>query len=154
MEKVAFGDAGLFADGVVALPAVAVQVPCGPTDIGIVALNGVPRGSWSTTMNIPLRGLRNCGNTCYLNRVAQVLIRTPAMLAWVMWHHANGCPQEETSCVFCALFLTYCQVLTGARSSVKPVLAERRHTVGEVFEGNQQHDVFEFLEQFFVLEDL
>ena len=151
LRTAAFGAEGLFADGVNATPALAALVPRAPTEVTIPALDEVPRGSWSTTGDVPLRGLSNrLRFACYVNSVAQVLMRTPALLEWMMWHSAEGCPSEETSCVLCALFRTYCQVVggLGGGSASVPVFVARRGHVGEVFEGTLQHDVFEFLEHF------
>ena len=77
-------------------------------------------------------------------------MRTPAVLEWIKRHSADGCPNEGSSCAVCGLFLTHCQVLGGFGSgeNAMPVLARHRGKVGAVFEGRDQHDVFEFLEQF------
>ena len=50
----------------------------------------------------------------------------------------------------CALFRTYCQVLAGFGQGADsvPVLAAQRQLVGHQFAGDDQHDVFEFLEGF------
>ena len=83
----AFGSQGLFAGAVAAVPHDGGIVPCAPREGPIVALSDVPRGSWESVRNVALAGIRNMGDTCYLSCVAQVLIRTPAMLEWVK-HHA------------------------------------------------------------------
>ena len=126
-------------------------MPCSPSDVGILLLNGLPSGSWATTAKFPRWGMRNLGNTCYVNSVAQVLMRTPAMCEWMCRHNADGCPHSDTGCVLCALFRTYGQLLRGGAGDAlrcRPVLAEQRGEVGEVFRDNNQHDVFEFFESF------
>ena len=52
-----------------------------------------------------------------------------------IWHNSNGCHHQKTTCVVCALFLTYCQVLgpPGVDQDDKPVLAERRREVDDGF---------------------
>ena len=110
-----------------------------------VSLRALPGSSWETTKNVPLRGMRNMKNMCYLNSVAQVLMRTPAVLEWVMHHGVSDCSGEGGSCVVCALFRTYCQVLAGFGQGADsvPVLAAQRQLVGPQFAGDYQHDVFE-----------
>ena len=95
--------------------------------------------------------MRNLANTCYVNSVAQVLLRTPAMLEWMCRHNADGCPLADAGCVLCALFRTYGQLLRGGAGAAvrrRPVLAERRAEVDKVFRDDNQHDVFEFFEAF------
>ena len=95
--------------------------------------------------------MRNLGNTCYVNSVAQVLLRTPAMLEWMCRHNADGYPHADTGCVLCALFRAYGQLSRGGVGDAlrrRPVLADRRAEVSEMFQDNNQHDVFEFFEAF------
>ena len=149
MRRLAFGDDGLFADGVVSRPALyGGRAPCAPTAVSIPALDDVPFGSWEMTSAVPLRGMMRVDQTCYAVSMSQVLIRTPGMLEWAVKHH-EGCPRPE-SCVVCALFLTYCQVLAGfgRGQDALPVLPRRRAQVSGVFAGAHQHDVFEFFEKF------
>ena len=51
--------------------------------------------------------------------------------------------------MLCALSFTHLQFVSGGRESVIPDLATCRQEVAETFQGDKQHDVFEFLEQFF-----
>ena len=122
--------------------------PCAPTAVSIRALDELSAGSWEMTSAVPLRGMKRVQNTCYAVSLSQVLIRTPGMLEWATQHFA-GCALHE-SCVVCALFQTYSQVLSGfgRGEDLLPVLARRRAQVSGVFAGARQHDVFEFFEQF------
>ena len=151
LRAVGLGIEGLFGEIVDSVPASGLCEPCSPSDVGILLLNGLSSGSWATTAKVPRFGMRNLGNTCYVNSVAQVLVRTPAMLEWICRHNADGCPRADTGCVLCALFRTYGQLLGGGAGDAvrrRPVLAERRAEVSEVFQDENQHDVFEFFEAF------
>jgi len=149
LRESAFGSGSLFGGGVSAVPCEGAIVPCSPQEIVIRDMSDVPRGSWESVRQVPLAGIRNIGETCYLNCVAQVLIRTPAMLEWVKRHVENGCPREHGDCVICGLKQTYDQMLSGTvgRRSVVPVIAARRQAVGFEF-SHGQHDAVSFLEQF------
>ena len=63
LRRAAFGPDGLFAV-VESVPALGPITPCSPTEVLIPALDDVPFGSWETTKDVPLRGMRNVGNTC------------------------------------------------------------------------------------------
>ena len=132
-----------------AVPSDGVIVPCSPQEIVIRAMSDVSRGSWESVRHVSLVGMRNIGVTCYLNCVAQVLIRTPAMLEWLKKHVESGCTGVHSDCVVCGLKQTYDQMLSGTvgRPSVVPVVAARRRAVCPEF-GNGQHDAVAFLEQF------
>ena len=146
----AFGADTLFGAAVAAQPASGGAVPCSPSAVGIVALNGLEPGSWETVARVPLRGMTRAGNTCYVISVAQVLLRVPAVVEWMTRHNTDGCAQEQTTCVLCALFHTYCQVLDGScvRRSCLPVLAARRCLVDDEFSDAEQHDIFSFFDAF------
>jgi hypothetical protein len=150
-RSAAFGAGSLFAETVVSHPASGACVPCEPADVPILALNDVPRGSWATTVGLALRGIRNlAGCTCYVNGLTQVLIRTPVVAEWLEYHNAESCPQEGSTCVACAMWLTRCQVFGGFQGDEGKfsVLARRRRHVDEVFHGSEQHCVIEFFDKF------
>ena len=113
-------------------------------------MNHVSRGSWDSVKHVPLCAIRNLGVTCYVSCVAQVLIRTPAMLEWLKQHVADGCRSgQDGSCVVCSLKETYDQMLSGTvgRAPAQPVIAQRRHTVAGEFRRGQ-HDAVDFMERF------
>ena len=132
------------------MPALYARVPVGPADVGIPGLTDVPRGAFSATEAVPLRGLRRSAtNMCYVICAAQVMMRTPGMLEWLQKHSEDGCPHEDTSCVLCGLCLTWTQVFAGAaRGAEFPILAKRRRYVAGVFASGLQQDVGEFIEFF------
>ena len=101
LHDAAFGPASLFAGAVEAFPAEGSIVPVAPSEIGIAAMNQLSRGSWETVRHVPLCGIRNLGETCYLSCVAQVLIRTPAMLEWLKQHVADGCRSGQEGLLLC-----------------------------------------------------
>jgi len=82
--------------------------------------------------------------------MTQVLIRTPAVAEWLEYHNAESCPQEGSTCVACAMWLTRCQVFGGFQGDEGKfsVLARRRRHVDEVFHGSEQHCVIEFFDKF------
>jgi len=147
MRCAAFGPDSLFAEGVSATCALSGQVPCAPREVAIPVLRAVSRGDWGSTCNLPLRGLRRMVNTCYVNSASQVLMRIPAVFEW-MEEHAKQCPGHP-SCVVCSLRGTSAQVLAGGCRHEHPVIAQRREQISETFAGDGQHDVFEFVENFF-----
>ena len=70
------------------------------------------------------------------------------MMEW-MQHHQWSCPNEQTTCVMCALHRTFCQMLDGTicSNSAVPELAGKRRQVSEDF-AHGQHDVVEFFQMF------
>ena len=155
LKSSAFGVESLFANSVAPLlPAYAQAVqggiPSSPAELGISAFDATSRGSWAVTAGVPLRGLHNVSNTCYLLSVCQLLIRTPCVLPWLIRHHEDNCPNEQACCVVCALFLTYTQIYAGwaSGSAPVPILAARRAQVHAQFDGAAHHDAAEFLLMF------
>ena len=78
LHEKAFGAAGLFAPGSASEPALSAVVPCAPAEVVIPDLDDVSDASWATVRDVALRGLRNVGNTCYLNSVAQASVDADA----------------------------------------------------------------------------
>ena len=77
-----FGDGldDLFASGDVAAP------PVAPGETSIVLLRGLPGAGWASAREPAPGGLRNPGFACYAISVAQVLLRLPAVSAWLEAH--------------------------------------------------------------------
>ena len=69
------------------------------------------------------------------------------MMEWMTAHYTD-CPNQN-SCVMCALFGTYLQIVDGTicRPSKVPVLPGQRRLVSEDF-ARGQHDVVEFFQRF------
>ncbi len=86
-------------------------------------------------------GFARVGNTCYVNVVAQVLLRLQPITAMLQKHSEVPCT-NVTSCVLCALW----DSKSSLGSSRLPRLANDRHLVGAAFADENQHDAVEFLE--------
>ena len=126
IKAAAFGENTLFAESVVALPAVSDGVPKAPCDVWIDDLSALPRGTWSSACHLPQKGLRNLGNTCFANAGMQVLLRLPAFAEW-MNEHAKHCAQGAR-CVLCSLHATRLQLLAEECRAPRPIMAERLGT--------------------------
>ena len=80
---------------------------------------------------------------CYVNSVSHVLLRVPAMGAWLD-KHRDMCGQEE-DCVLCVLAVTRAQLLRVNAHRSNPHLAVRRGLVGAGFGNDEHQDASEFL---------
>ena len=149
----AFGAGSLLDAAIVTRAALGGCVPSAPCDVGIVALNDMRRGSWETLSRLPLRGLVCRGSTSYVNCLAQVLMRVPTVLEWLIRHSKDGCDLGDRTRVLCALFRTYCQLVDGSvnQQSCVPILAERRGSVSQRFADCQGHCVVDFFSRNFLL---
>jgi hypothetical protein len=94
----------------------------------------------------PDGGFANAGNTCYVNVVAQVLLRLLPVRTMIKQHTCS----DPKSCVLCALWDSKDSLGRG-RFAQMPRLAVDRHLLGSQFADNQQHDAVEFLESWISL---
>ena len=92
--------------------------------------------------------MRNGGNMCYVNSVAQVLLRTPAIVEWLRWHRANGCVHGEATCMLCALSKTEVSLENRTSERARTALVNYRAEVSPEFESDSQQDVFAFFGKF------
>ena len=127
----AFGKESLFAPHRDAMYAAVADAPLSPMDLVVEAYIG-DRARASNHQDevgtLPLCGLRNLGDTCYVSCVSQVLMRMSPVWVWLT-QHAVLCLDGAASCVACALHGTAGQLGLPAR----PVLAARRAIAHESF---------------------
>jgi hypothetical protein len=121
-------------------------IPSAPAEVGIrsyIALSiAGARAVWRRHVFPRLGGFRNVGNTCYLNCVAQVMVRTPAVRVWLA-RREQVCGVARDQCVACALSRSCHQL---ALAGACPTLAVVRELVGSRFVGHAQCDASEFAE--------
>ena len=113
----------MFVSGVVSKLAHGAAVPSAPTAAVIRQLDSVCEGGWEIVQGLPLRGLRNLGLTCFVSSMAQVFMRIPSVVAWLLVH-SEYC-EQSAACPLCALSRTRKQVLEGAGRE-RPELAASR----------------------------
>ena len=104
----AFGRESLFAETVHAGLALAAGKPVAPGTIAIPRLDSLPPTAWSDLRPFASVGLGRRGNTCYVNSISHVLLRVPAVGAWLE-KHRDMCAQEE-GCLLCVLAATRAQL--------------------------------------------
>ena len=90
-------------------------------------------------------GFKNAGNTCYINVVAQMLLRLPPVNRFLA-KHSEGC-QRRDDCAICLMWESRKQL--GKR--VAPRIAQNRSVVHGDFADGGQHDAVEFLEAWIAL---
>ena len=138
----AFGRESLFAESVNPLMALAAGKPVAPSTIVIHCFDSLRQTAWNDLRPFAPVGFLNRGHMCYVNSVSHVLLRVPAMSAWLE-KHREVCAQGE-GCLLCVLAATRAQLslVNAHRSSAH--LAVRRGLVGAAFANNRQHDASEF----------
>ena len=155
MKTEAFGEDTLFASPVVAVPSVGDGVPGAAHDVWIQDMGAVVTGDWNSSCDLPRRGLRNQGDTCFVNAAVQLLMRVPAVVAW-MHAHGRHCNLGSAGCLLCALRDTRLQVMDGRQRAPPPVIAAQdvlqllHSPPAEPLHDRRQHDVVEFLDRLFV----
>merc|ERR1712228_1030598 len=128
LRRAAFGGESLFAAAVPCEPARGRGEVTAASSVRVPGFEGAVGGaSWEGVWALPRVGLRNLGDTCFASSVAQVLLRTPAILEWVETHHgAAGCRRMRVAndCAACAPCRTGRQVrdARAPRAVAMPVL--------------------------------
>ncbi|CAK0822041.1 unnamed protein product, partial [Prorocentrum cordatum] len=110
-------------------------------------------GGWGEVAGVPVVGMGNLGNTCYVNGVLQLLLRVPSVHEVLSRHGRDQCPRAllGEDCVVCLLRETLGQVMAALRRAGvrKPRLAQERAAVGERCGDDQQWDASEFFGHWF-----
>ncbi|XP_057816121.2 ubiquitin carboxyl-terminal hydrolase 20 isoform X2 [Cryptomeria japonica] len=91
-------------------------------------------------------GLRNLGNTCFLNAVVQCLTYTPPLVSHLKnTHHSTPC-EHEGFCAFCAMREHVNTVLSSSGRIVEPShLVDNLSNLSSSFEKYQQEDAHEYM---------
>ena len=150
-RSAAFGPRSLFGSGLARADPLEAHAPQAPSELPIEILAGLPSGdanaTWKSLGQVTLGGMANMGDTCYANSVVQVLLRLPAIAAW-LHAHASHCEvrrrsrdSAEARCTACDLWATRLQFGSGAC----PELVRQRVAVDQRFGRKIQHDAAEFL---------
>ena len=84
--------------------AIGTGCPVAPSTIGIRGFDPLRQTAWADLASFVPVGFGRRGNTCYVNSVAHVLLRAPAMGAWLE-KHRKMCVQQE-GCLLCVLDAT------------------------------------------------
>ena len=138
----AFGRESLFAESVNPLMALAAGKPVAPSTIVIHCFDSLRQTAWNDLRPFAPVGFLNMGHMCYVNSVSHVLLRVPAMSAWLE-KHREVCSQEE-GCLLCVLAATRAQLSPVNVHRSNAHLAVRRVLVGADFANDRQHDASEF----------
>ena len=106
---------------------------------------------WKST---PSRGvgLRNCGNTCYMNSVLQALTHSSALANDALSdRHVSSCPRRQSN-----MFCGYCQLMTHVKNALttkgrseiapEPILRQLK-LISKNMRYGRQEDSHEFLRQ-------
>ena len=149
----AFGGESLFdGDVVVEMPGGGARISA-PSAMVVPGAEGWQDGGWEEVAGLPVVGMVNLGNTCYVNSVLQLLLRVPAVHDVISRHGPDQCPRALVGedCVVCLLRQTLGQVMAASRPvGVRaPKLAQERAAVDEQYGDEQQWDASEFLGHWF-----
>ncbi|KAF8351648.1 Usp36 protein, partial [Amanita rubescens] len=100
--------------------------------------------SWPTTCSRGA-GLRNTGNTCFLNSALQCLIHTPPLLRVLIAHRENCRIDKALFCMTCRLRLVAVKAHTTSDAFTPISITERLQTIAKHMKRGRQEDSHEFL---------
>ena len=109
----AFGRESLFAESVNPLMALAAGKPVAPSTIVIHCFDFLRQTAWNDLRPFAHVGFLNMGHMCYVNKVSHVLLRVPAMSAWLEKHRevcaqGGGVPFMCSCCDACTTLACKC----------------------------------------------
>ncbi|KIY69739.1 cysteine proteinase [Cylindrobasidium torrendii FP15055 ss-10] len=100
--------------------------------------------SWPTNFNVGA-GLRNNGNTCFLNSALQCLIHTPPLVRALVQHHDPKSCRIKPFCMACSLRAVTLNALQRKGSFLPTEITSKVHIIGKTFRRGRQEDSHEFL---------